>query len=256
MNVIRLMGGIGNQFFQYAFGRIFRELGKDVAYDLNWFSIKQTYPRPYRLDKFQVNLKYSPFIASYPLRIGGAENYDPAIFQLDNHNFEGYWQHLRYYNGILPALQGELTLRKEVHTAKYSELAHTILNSESVSVHVRRGDYLKLWPVMGVKYYANAIQLTEGDLYIFSDDMAWCRGSFLEKNLRRKIIFVDIEDYLAFELMRFCKHKILGNSTFSWWAAFLNDNGTVICPKGWLGFKNTFEEDERYPKKWIRLENE
>jgi len=256
MNVIRLMGGIGNQMFQYAFGKVFQELGKEVAYDISWFSIKQTYPRPYRLDKFQADLKFSNFTNGNPIIMGGDEKYNPSIFNLDNHNFEGYWQHLRYYTSIRAILQQKFTLKPETYTEKYKQLAHTILNSESVAIHVRRGDYLKLWPIMGVKYYANAISRIQGDLFIFSDGIHWCREAFREENLHRKITFVDLQDYLAFELMRFCKHKILGNSTFSWWAAFLEDSGTVICPKGWLGFKNTFEEDKRYPEKWIKLENE
>ena len=255
MNVIRLMGGIGNQMFQYAFGRVFQKHGHEVAYDMSWYTIKQTYPRPFRLDKFNVKMNFSPFIPDHPTMPGGEEKYNPSIFNLDNHNFEGYWQHLRYYINIHDELKKELTLKEEVHTNEFMLLKEQILNSESISVHVRRGDYLKLWPIMGVKYYADAISRIEGDLFIFSDDMQWCRKAFLEKNLRCKIIFVELQDYLAFELMRLCKHKILGNSTFSWWAAFLEDSGTVICPKGWLGFKNTKDEDLRYPGKWIRLEN-
>jgi len=258
MNVIRLMGGIGNQFFQYAFGRVFQERGKEIAYDLSWFAIKQTYPRHYILDKFQIpELKFSHFIPKNPTQVISGERYDHGLFLLDNYNFEGYWQYLSYYTDIQHILKNELILKPKVYTKEYLQLVDKINSSESVAVHVRRGDYLKVWPVMmSINYYSNAISQIEGDLFIFSDDIGWCRNAFREDILKRKITFVDLEDYLSFELMRLCKHKILGNSTFSWWAAFLENRGKVICPKDWLGFRNSEYENERYPKEWIKLENE
>ena len=66
------------------------------------------------------------------------------------------------------------------------------------------------------------------EVFVFSDDLDWCRNNFAECN------FVELpEDYLEFELMRECKHFIIANSTFSWWAAYLSMNATVIAPKNW-----------------------
>jgi hypothetical protein len=101
-----------------------------------------------------------------------------------------------------------------------------------------------------MNYYKDQINKLRGDLYIFSDDIQWCRSAFM--NTGRKTTFVDLEDYLSFELMRLCKHKITGNSTFSWWAAWLG-GGTVFCPKCWLGWAQNTDTKDRYPEEWIQI---
>lgn len=263
MNVVRLMGGIGNQLFQYAFGRMFEERGVEVFYDLTWFKqynggpASTKFPRIYRMDKFKANIKlddfrhYSlDFIKNRDSNIEGHNPYDERIFTLDNKDFEGYWQRFEFIKELLPKLQDELSLRDEVKTERFSQLADEIRNTESIAVHVRRGDYIGLWPILPGSYYADAINKLSGDLYIFSDDIAWCKTAFSKSG--RKTTFVDLEDYLSFELMRLCKHKVTGNSTFSWWAAWLG-GGTVFCPINWLGWKQNIDSDKRYPKEWIRI---
>jgi hypothetical protein len=169
---------------------------------------------------------------------------------LDHKDFEGYWQRFTFVKELLPKLQDELLLKDEVKTREFSTLADEILKSESIAVHVRRGDYIGLWPVLPGSYYAEAINRLDGDLYIFSDDLAWCKRAFSKTG--RKTTFVDLEDYLSFELMRLCKYKVTGNSTFSWWAAWLG-GGTVFCPEYWLGWKLNTDSEERYPKEWTRI---
>jgi hypothetical protein len=263
MNIVRLMGGIGNQFFQYAFGKVFQEKGIEVAYDLSWFgqyngdgkSVK--FPRVYRMDKFRVNIDTDPmrqrtnFVKNRDSIIENNKIWDERIFTLDHTLFEGYWQRMRHYKEIYPKLCDELLLKDEVKTPKFLRLADEIKNSESIAVHVRRGDYLGLWPFLEMSYYTDQIKKLNGDLYIFSDDIQWCRSAFM--NTGRKTTFIDMDDYLAFELMRLCRHKITANSTFSWWAAWLGGNtGTIFCPKYWLGFR-VAEDEQRYPEEWIRI---
>lgn len=263
MNVVRLMGGIGNQFFQYAFGRMFKERGVEVFYDLIWFkrysgdapSLK--FPRLYRMDKFRVDIKLNDpkrysldFVKNRDSIIENNKPYDERIFTLDNKDFEGYWQRFEFIKELLPKLQDELSLRDEVKTRDFMRLAREITHTESIAVHVRRGDYVGLWPILPTSYYVETINKLPGDLYIFSDDMPWCRAAFSKTG--RKTTFVDLDDYLAFELMRLCKYKITGNSTFSWWAAWLG-GGTVYCPAHWLGWKQNTDSDKRYPEEWIRI---
>lgn len=257
MNVIRLMGGIGNQFFQYAFGRVFQERGVQVAYELNWFGQYLTgpsctkFPRPYRMDKYNVKLKFSSLIPGNRMIVEQGCDYNDKLFELDNCNFEGYWQHLRYYESLLPALQKELLLKDEIKTPEFLKLAHEIINCESIGLNVRRGDYVGLWPIIPMNYYTDALsRIKGGDLYIFSDDIRWCENAF--RNIQGKITFVRMEDYFCLELTRLCKYKICANSTFSWWAAWLG-GGTVFCPEGWLGYKQNIGNDQRYPKEWIQL---
>ncbi len=263
MNIIKIMGGIGNQFFQYAFGSVFEERGIEVVYDLSWYDLyskgptSSKFPRIYRMDKFRVNINTDPaktrqmdYIKNRDSIIENNKPYDARIFELDHKFFEGYWQHYKFIKHLLPKFQNELLLKDEVKTHQFLRLAEEITRGESIAIHVRRGDYIGLWPVLPVSYYSDAIKRLSGDLYVFSDDIRWCRAAFA--NTGRKTTIVDTEDYLAFELMRLCKHKITGNSTFSWWAAWLG-GGTVFCPKHWLGWSQVRDSHERYPEGWIQI---
>jgi hypothetical protein len=267
MNVVKIIGGIGNQMCQYAFGRTLQEMGKQVSFDTSWYSSKAAndpdYPRSFRLDKFQLRNFYNHlFILGNPIIYERRIGMDFGIFNMKiDCNFEGFWQYYAYYEKILPLLRQELQLKTEVYTDKFLKLAEKIWNKKSVSVHVRRGDYQLhrkgAFRDLPAKYYFNAIRETEGDLFIFSDDMPWCKHIFRAEYFSREITFVDIEDYLAFELMKFCNIHITTNSTFSFWAALMDDkpDKVVYCPKGYLGDDVKFSTQFRYPITWIKLED-
>ena len=267
MNIVRLMGGIGNQLFQYSFGLVLESTGRDVAYDMSWYVSKgathEAWPRPLRLDKFQIeDLKIHSFIPTNPMVYEHKVGFDMGLFGLKTDcNFEGYWQYYDYYRQVVPALQQIFQLRTEVYTEEFLKYAEQIWSGGSVSIHIRRGDYQKhrkgAFRDLPAQYYFSAIREVEGDLFIFSDDIPWCKETFKQAYYTRKITFVDVEDYLALELMRYCKHNIITNSTFSWWAALLNQNEgkKVFCPVHYLGDS---EEDSirlRYPQEWIKLKD-
>jgi hypothetical protein len=256
MNVIKLMGGLGNQLFQYAFGRVQMDNGIDVYFDNSTYSGKQRWPRPYRLDKFEINIKLHQIIKSQPTTKDKQTSFEIDLLRTDNRNFDGYWQFVRYYEDIIPTLQKELRVKTELYTDYFTKLSFEIgCKENSVSIHVRRGDYLvQTWGILPFTYYLQAVQHTEGDLYIFSDDVQWCKEHFKPEYFNRQITFVDTgEDYLDFELMKRCKHNIIGSSTFSWWAAFLNDNPNkkVIAPAQWLG--GWIDNSLIYPNDWIKI---
>ena len=262
MNIIKVMGGIGNQFFQYAFGRVMSLNNVQVAYDISWCKMAEgkRYPRPFRLDKFNTELFIADFISKQPLVLDHRVGFNLSLFDLRDHNFEGYWQYLPYYVKILPILKNELQLKTEFYTDKFMEIANIILETEdSVAVHVRRGDYLThkgIFRDLPAKYYFNALRsIPKGDLFIFSDDLPWCKDKFKPVYFNRKLYFVDLDDYLCFELMRLCKHKLICNSTFSYWAALLNDCGTVVRPRHWLGEMPERSDEIHYPKHWIKAED-
>lgn len=267
MNVVKMRGGIGNQMFQYAFGKVLALNNKQVAYDISWYVPHRTetalYPRPFRLPFFQVtDLYIKDFVQGnavvYEKRVG----FNPAVFTLKNeNNFDGYWQYLPYYEGIIPQLKEEFQLRTDYYTDPFMKVAERIWNTESVAVHVRRGDYLLhrvgMFTSLPTKYYFDAFQYVKGDLFFFSDDIPWCKNTFLKEYFpNRRITFVDMEDYLCFELMRFCKYHITTNSTFSWWAAMLSDykDKQVIRPRHYLGEPEE-KSDLHYPKHWVKIED-
>ena len=172
MNVIRVYGGIGNQMFQYAFGRAQQSNGIDVYYDISWMEErelrKQAYPRPARLNKFQAKYRISRLMHAPKVREHfaftsmGKIGFDLKLLKMDGYNFDGYWQYLAYFEHLLPELKQELKLKPEVYTHEFLQLRDKIRNSNSVSVHVRRGDYLTHkgnFKDLVIDYYYDAIKL-------------------------------------------------------------------------------------------------
>jgi hypothetical protein len=255
MNVVRLMGGLGNQLFQYAFGRQMQENGIVVRYDISNF--KKSKHREYMLGNFLLELAFSPFIGSQTI-IDNKHHptFDLSYQKMDGKNFFGYWQYIEYFKDILPMLQKEIWLKEEVHTEEYYFLLEQICLENSIGIHIRRDDYLlsDSIPILPFNYYIRAINMIKGSLYIFSDDIAWCKSHFISDYFDRKVTFVHLPDYLDFELLRMCKHQIIANSTFSWWAAMLNTNPdkVVIAPDFWLT-RRDMDKRNNFPANWIKL---
>lgn len=262
MNVIRFCGGIGNQLFQYAFGSAQKANGIKVFYNTSWYDnpLNSIPPRPYRLDKFNTDICFSPISRQRCIR---EASYNPNFLKLDNSNFLGYWQNLGYVESVVPKLKEEIWVKNEFCTTEYFNYRKDIEESDSIGIHVRRGDYVthktNVFNVLPLGYYQQALSIVsekESKIFVFTDDFKWCFKNFKQENHKQEIIFVDAdEDYLDFELLKLCKHQIISNSTFSWWAAFLNGNPDKkvvmpiqwrmdsaaqyeytkgICPEGWI----------------------
>lgn len=179
--------------------------------------------------------------------------FDPNVFNTQkNVYFYGYWQNQHYFNHIKDELQKDFSFRNPL-----SENENTLLseiNSENaVAINVRRTDYIsdqETNEFMGVitgSYYPEAIKIVKQKIskprfYIFSDDIEWCREHF--KDLENHVI-VDhsykghkFSSYLR--LMSSCKHFIIPNSTFAWWAVWINQNNNkvIVQPKNWVNDKS------------------
>lgn len=175
--------------------------------------------------------------------------------------YRGYMQSEKYFlhnRSLILDLFAPTQEITEYINNKYTD----ILNSNSISIHVRRGDYVNLsehHPLIGNDYYiAAANYITERakvDKYVvFSDDIEYCRTLFGDS---KEITYIEREeDYIDLYLMSFCKHNIITNSTFSWWGAWLNQNPDkiVIAPKQWFGSaKSTLDTRDLIPETWIKL---
>ncbi|MBD2028356.1 alpha-1,2-fucosyltransferase [Leptolyngbya sp. FACHB-711] len=170
---------------------------------------------------------------------------------------EGFWQSYKY---ILPEIEQQLRLE---FTPRYPDRAEVFTirekikeSSESVALHIRRGDYVtnetyaKKHGFIGLDYYENALKLLKSklgkfDVYVFTDDIPWVMSNFFHGE---DFHLVSGGSLLASEelyLMAQCNHQILANSTFSWWAGWLNSNTnkTVICPKKWMNDSSLRIED-------------
>ena len=177
----------------------------------------------------------------------------------------GYWQSEKYFKSINETILNDFQLNIQPDNY-HINLANQINNCNSVSVHVRRGDYLedeKINSVHGILnnlYYYSSIELIttlvgEPHLFFFSDDIDWVKNNFY---LQFPHTFID-KDFLNKDskdmwLMTQCKHNIIANSSFSWWGAWLNKNQDkiVIAPKNW--FQNPkMNSDNIVPENWVRL---
>ena len=264
MIITKIKGGLGNQLFQYATGRAVASHHKlPLKLDLTWFETNKLH-NGYRLDQLAIQaeiateneiikLKGENNILFSALRKVGlfkkksyfkekrSSNFDGGVFKNKFLYLNGYWQNELYFSNIRESLLGELSPINSMSDLGYAYL-ESIEQSNSVSLHVRRGDYLNLKNigVLGVDYYTKAVDYIRQNVenptfYIFSDDLEWCKDSlgFLDDCIYVDRTQTEIEDL---KLMSFCRHNIIANSSFSWWGAWLNQNPNkiVIAPKGWL----------------------
>ena len=212
MNVIRVMGGLGNQLYVYAFGQTLMACGMEVGFDTTCY---RTHPRPYLLDRFDTHVQQQPFLKQTVLKQSSYHDVKP----IRNVNFWGYWQALRYCELSLPLMREQIWVKKEYYTPEFVKLREQVGCSNSLALHVRRTD----GEILPLEYYMKALRIAKAvrdvhKVYVFSDDMDWCRENFTD------VEFVHMECYLDFELIRLCKYAIIPNSTFSYWGALLNDN--------------------------------
>jgi len=133
---------------------------------------------------------------------------------------------------------------------------YNILNKDTVSIHVRRGDYTNLQhihPLQSIEYYENAYNIIDDksiNVLVFSDDIEWCKNNIKFEN----ITYIEGETNIVdMYIMSLCTHNIIANSSFSWWGAWLNNNKNkkVIAPINWFGSQSNLYTGDIIPKKWI-----
>lgn len=260
MITVRLMGGLGNQMFQYATGRALAlRRGVPLRLDLGWFADQapQDTPRGYELDVFALDEAVEKAVVPLPeprtrlqlarVRLGEAlgrrsqvirqrgTGFDPAVLDApDGSHLVGYWQSERFFADAAETLRRrDFTARAPLSPSAAALRDEIAAVPGAVSLHVRRGDYVtnphaeRYHGVLGVDYYACAVDLVaervaDPRLFVFSDDPDWCAAN-LDLGLPATIIG-DGEGRAAWEdllLMSVCEHHVIANSSFSWWGAWL-----------------------------------
>jgi len=251
---VKIMGGLGNQMFQWAFGRnlsIVNDL--DLCLETSWYSTKN-YDREFKLNKFP-NIKIGC--------LDGPENivrsiYEPNDFTyLDIPNidlstmFIGYWQNEKYFKKNLSSVIQDFYMTEEKKIELLSKFQ--MVKENSTSIHFRRGDYVSNpnHPVLPNDYYLNALEIIKNyeNIIVFSDDVDWCRKNFKLP----KITYIDgLNNIDSLWLMSLCTNNIIANSSFSWWGAYLNQNinKTIICPKRWFNTNSGIDSTQICPYDW------
>jgi hypothetical protein len=248
MIITKLSGGIGNQLFQYAAG-FARSLKEHTTFkiDTRWYASQNK--RSFSLNHFSITAPEAHILEILFTKYVQKNSY-----------LTDYFQDISYFEHSEEALRKEFRLKEPLEN-KYPEIVHNITRTESVSVHVRRTDYIDKqhrYIVLTPEYYTNAmnhiLSIKSGAVfYFFSDDIEW-----VQKNLPipENSFFVSGKQYTDYEelgLMSLCKHNITANSTFSWWGAWLNTytEKIIITPKKW--FTQEVEQYISIPKSWIQI---
>lgn len=291
MKIVNILGGLGNQMFQYALAIALREQFKneEVLVDTSNF---RGYPlhNGYELDKiFNITIRNATFReilkVGYPYshyqlwRIGhrllpkrktmvtGFQSKDftyKSINGLGNFYFDGYWQSDIFFRDYKQEIFSEFTF-PEIIEDENKAILDDIKNHNSVSVHIRRGDYVNhplFKNICTIEYYKNSLrkikELTDVDrILIFSNDIEWCKLTFTKEFGDIHTVFVNwnsgMNSFRDMQLMSLCKHNIIANSSFSWWGAWLNQNPNkiVIAPFKWC---NREANQQNYiPNSWTKI---
>lgn len=281
MIVISFIGGLGNQMFQYALYKKFQMQGKEV--EGNWNFCEHNYINTvFGLEVLQASDEAIRNLGDFSTTFysnmrrkflgnkktywqeGNNTRYIPEILDLREGYLHGYWQSEKYFKDIRKELLMDFQFPQCLNN-RNKEILRTVEATNSVSVHIRRGDYLQgeenynyFGEVCSLEYYQNAMEyfrtkLENVSFFIFSNDMEWSR-----ENLKgNDCFYIDwnngIEDYLDMYLMSKCKHNIIANSSFSWWGAWLNENTQkqVIVPIRWF---NKYSAEDTICDTWIRIQ--
>ena len=293
--IAKLMGGLGNQLFQYAAGRaVAGRLDVPLLLDLSFLDDRSGAVhtiRDYALDVYRVNARLAtpdeirafdahrprgrfrtrlePIVSTFRRTTYCRERgrrYDPALERVRPPVYlDGFWQDERYFVSIAGRLRDELSPREPLD-AKTTTLLNRIGSTSSISIHVRRGDYVTdpttnaYHGVLGADYYQAAIRriqegFAEPHFFVFSDDPDWAEANIVTGH---PTVYVRGNDgkraFIDLFLMQHCLRHVIANSSFSWWGAWMSARAdkTVIGPARWFAGLVT-QNDDVLPKSWIRL---
>lgn len=292
MVVVKLLGGLGNQMFQYSTGRAVAHRARtELLLDVSGFAHYDL--RRYELDEWAIRarvaspeeLAHAGVAARSPTwlsRISTALLPTPSVNRFKETSFgydagilkvappaylEGYWQSDRYFSDVAELLRREFVL-KQAFDASNQDISARILEAgaRAVSLHVRRGDYVsnpqttRYHGVCPLAYYVTAVnyiseRVSNPHFFVFSDDLEWARENL---NLDYAMTLVDVNgsDRSAWDmaLMMACRHHVIANSSFSWWGAWLNPNADkiVVAPKRWFAGAS-HDTSDLIPASWVRI---
>lgn len=263
-----IKGGLGNQMFQYAYGKVLAEkYHQPLLLDLSFYDKEAVY-RNYALDKLGIN---ETLVSKKPHKISISlwKKLLPLNFFLMRHGLptltpvylDGYWQSENYFDGRFDFVRSLFKFPEPP-----DQLKQLAISSTSVAVHVRRGDYVNIprRHICHLDYFRRAMQKVQGQIpdarfFIFSDDLAWCRDNLLKEFPDAVLVSGCDSDLQEMHLMAYCKHIIISNSSFSWWGAWLQEKPgkIVISPDRWVDDEelNHFfmVQDRIIPERWTLL---
>lgn len=269
-------GRLGNQLFQYAILKaVSLKKGYEIVLPKNVLD-NEWHGQKCLLGNFKLkscNFREVSYNNVYSETLG--HHYDDSLFNVpDNTNFSGFFQHHKYYSGIISELRNEFKLNDKVQDKALNYISK--FKKPVVSLHIRRGDLSngvseedRVWTndisedSIFYKYYSQSLKSIPSDsiILLFTggsrdqngnlSDLEWCKNTFKDE----RIIFIEnMTDIDSFALMKNCHYNITSfASTFSWWASFLNENNNIIAPKIYYPSYPELTFDKVYPEYWNLL---
>ena len=289
MKIVNIIGGLGNQMFQYAYALVLKNKFKteNVLLDVHHFNYYKLH-NGFELKRIFKNInleiadrtqlrKVTRYIPHYylsrlirkilpKLKSEYVEEHfyaynDSPFNVIGDCYYEGYWQVFNYYAPIKDKIISAFKFPDP--NGKNKEMVQEILSTNSVGIHIRRGDYLNHKDFKGIceiDYYRRAINDLDINseaykFYIFSNDISWCKMHIEPLVGNHEIKYVTqncgYESFWDMYLMSNCRNLIIANSSFSWWAAFLNTNADrIYVPTKWINGKNIVDI---YDPTWLKI---
>jgi hypothetical protein len=290
MIIVRLMGGLGNQMFQYALGRCLSlkhktTLRLDLSfllsrpenaeytfrnYELQDFNIIEDIATIKDLKKFNDILLSKSLIGRIEQKFRKYRTIDEPYFHFSesillspkNTYLNGYWQSEKYFSCIENIIRNDFTLKSI--PGNNASILESMRQPNSISIHIRRGDYFSnplinsFLGICSFQYYYDAVKLVAGKIkdprfFIFSDDIEWAKQNI---KLDFPVIYLDCDNKPSYDLflMSQCSNNIIANSSFSWWAAWLNNkpDKIVVAPRKWFA-DTSINISDRIPEEWIKI---
>lgn len=287
MKLVTLSGGLGNQMFQYAFYLALKVSDRNVfvyknkilnyaehnGYELDrLFGIEKRCENLWVTDLFAIKGLGNVFKhIVFPVKVRERVLHDFSVYgswlkyvPFYGVHLVGYWQSERYFEQVKDVVRKTFIFDERKVSGQTKACLDKLSVENSVSIHVRRGDYLlainmqTLGNICDIFYYRKAIsfigeKVNNPTFYIFSDDIKWAKENLL---LPDNAVFVDWNtgkgSWQDMFLMSKCKHNIIANSSFSWWGAWLNnyENKIVLAPDRWL---HSVPAPDIIPESWIKI---
>jgi len=296
--IVKLNGGLGNQMFQYALAYALSKcFGTKVILDFRWFEAVKSHvnvtPRSFELDVFNIEYEMATkedleqvvytrnnsLIKNILWKVFKVKNckpprnvflqkngsdFDRNVFTSNDYfYYDGYFQNEKYFKNVREDLLKGFSSNIPLDD-KNKAFLDKILDTNSVSIHVRRGDYVtlecakKFHGTCPLEYYENAIKYIEKRVknphfFLFSDDIEWVIQNLKLEHPFTVVDFNQGKGWLDMNLIKHCKHNIIANSSFSWWGAWLNENldKIIVAPKRWNA--ENFKKIDTIPADWVKL---
>jgi len=286
MIIVKIIGGLGNQMFQYAYAKALQLKGYEVKIDVGAFNTYKLHGG-YQLDKYNIDLEvtttvennqfYKNSIVFKLLKKLGLYNskiieeksllFDESLLRIEDDKYiQGYFQSEKYFINLREVILKQFTMISNI-TNYTKQVEKSILKSHnSCSIHIRRGDFINsvnknLHGTCDIEYYEKAIELMNNkeeniNYFIFSDDIDWVKDNLKVNNA----VYIDSEEkrvpHEDMYLMSLCQHNIIANSSFSWWGAWLNQNyyKIVIAPARWFVDEIFYSQsNDIIPHNWKKI---